>query len=278
MYLIDPLGNAHYPWRPQPLLASPFPVPFQGIDNVTVQDVVNSQALRTSGPPSSDYANFDHVNNVERVDVDYGPAGDWTVAVIGRRVDGAQNFSIAHDANVGSDLELDELLQLNYRARTVGPSAVQAVWREWRVGEELAGVDDSGDRITGFAFQTSGRVAWSWRDDESILALPPNQTGARGTAKERSCLRMGSIRSIRSARWSSAPRFRTLAGCTGIFSIRFMRRGLDGNLGHVAVRPRACQAFPFKGSECVYCPRPYFRCVRKSAKCLPCKISKLSCP
>lgn len=161
MYLIDPLGNAHYPWRPQPLLASPFPVPFQGIDNVTVQDVVNSQALRTSGPPSSDYANLDHVNNVERVDVDYGPAGDWTVAVIGRRVDGAQNFSIAHDANVGSDLELDELLQLNYRARTVGPSAVQAVWREWRVGEELAGVDDSGDRITGFAFQTSGRAAGS---------------------------------------------------------------------------------------------------------------------
>ena len=159
MYLIDPLGRAHYPWRiPQPL-AQAFPLPPDGDDNITFAAIVGAQAVRSSltSPPSQDPGHFDHVNNVERVDANSSLSGTWTVVVLGRNITDTQGFSIAHSA---ISLIPEKEIELVYRARTYNVSgpANQSFWREWRTGgdDHLAGSETDEALMTGFVLDTRG--------------------------------------------------------------------------------------------------------------------------
>ena len=172
MYLVDPLGRAWYPWQIPQLLSQTFPVPtnctqggiaasLSACDAITRAEVRNTQAFRV-GPitPTADPIYFDHFNNVERVDVTNGPAGDWTVVVIGRRILGTQNFTLVHR---GLELTPQEEIELVYRARTRDETAPlhRTVWREWRRGgdEHTAGTESSDAYITGLVLDTRGTAA-----------------------------------------------------------------------------------------------------------------------
>lgn len=97
MYLISPSGKYYYPWRLDPL-----PTAFidsitgnlinetQGFENIQEQDVGNAY----NSCPSNiklDYECFDHLNNVEVVDVESPEIGLWQVVVLGRSVTAFNN-------------------------------------------------------------------------------------------------------------------------------------------------------------------------------------------
>ncbi len=116
MYLISPSGKYHYPWRLDTL-----PTEFisaagrhidvrvtesKGLENIHESDVYDAY----NSCPSNvklDYECFDHLNNVEVVDVENPEPGTWQVVVFGRSVNEPNNDSAnAQVATLVSDLKL----------------------------------------------------------------------------------------------------------------------------------------------------------------------------
>ena len=112
MYLISPSGKYYYPWRLDPL-----PTDFideygkissvrTGLENIHESDVKNAYNTCASNI-NLGYECFDHLNNVEVVDVEDPELGEWQVVVFGRSVTEFNNAS--NDAQVAtlvSDLKL----------------------------------------------------------------------------------------------------------------------------------------------------------------------------
>ena len=122
MYLISPSGKYHFPWRLKPLSTECVnsTAQFDGKcsdnkENITVEeatraavrDVVNETELPKKKEDWYDY--FDHLNNVEVVDVDYPEMGKWVVVVKGRELhSGNSENGMAQVVSIASDLPLED--------------------------------------------------------------------------------------------------------------------------------------------------------------------------
>ena len=113
LYLVSPSGNYYYPWRLNPL-----PTDFidangnhvddysSGLENIKVYDVQNAYN-NCNSLDKLDSICFDHLNNVEVVDVENPEAGVWYVVVRGTRVSYGNNESrTAQVASIVADYEL----------------------------------------------------------------------------------------------------------------------------------------------------------------------------
>lgn len=114
MYLVSPSGEYHYPWRLDSLPTeyidtsgnhSDVATGFERILEGNVHDAYNG----CGSGDRLDEACFDHLNNVEVVDVDNPEPGRWQVVVIGRRLEDYNNAdSNAQVATLVSDFALKE--------------------------------------------------------------------------------------------------------------------------------------------------------------------------
>lgn len=114
MYLVSPSGEYHYPWRLDPLPTeyidtsgnhSDVATGFERILEGNVHDAYNG----CGSGDRLDEACFDHLNNVEVVDVDNPEPGRWQVVVMGRRLEDYNNAdSNAQVATLVSDFALKE--------------------------------------------------------------------------------------------------------------------------------------------------------------------------
>ncbi len=118
MYLISPSGKYHYPWRLDPL-----PTEFisaagrhidvrviksKGLENIHESDV-DTAYNHCHSNDNLGYSCFDHLNNVEVVDVENPEPGTWQVVVFGRSVTEFNNDSgNAQVATLVSDLKLSK--------------------------------------------------------------------------------------------------------------------------------------------------------------------------
>lgn len=99
MYLISPSGKYYYPWRLDTLpttfidnITGNPSIKTQGFENIQEQDVGNAY----NSCPSNvklDYECFDHLNNVEVVDVEDPEIGLWEVVVLGQSITAFNNDS-----------------------------------------------------------------------------------------------------------------------------------------------------------------------------------------
>jgi len=85
MYLISPSGKYHYPWRLDPLPTDILDSLESGLENIPINNISNAYNNCSSGI-ILDSICFDHLNNVEVVDVDDPEPGEWQVVVFGRSV------------------------------------------------------------------------------------------------------------------------------------------------------------------------------------------------
>ncbi|MBR2306692.1 MAG: S8 family serine peptidase [Fibrobacter sp.] len=114
MYLVSPSGEYHYPWRLDPLPTeyidtsgnhSDVATGFERILEGNVHDAYNG----CGSGDRLDEVCFDHLNNVEVVDVDNPEPGRWQVVVMGRRLEDYNNAdSSAQVATLVSDFALKE--------------------------------------------------------------------------------------------------------------------------------------------------------------------------
>lgn len=113
LYLISPSGKYYYPWRLDPLptdyldsLGNPTALP-KGYENIHDSDAVKGAYNDCTTQNKLDYDCFDHLNNVEVVDVENPELGKWQVVVIGRSITEFNNASDnAQVASLVSDLDL----------------------------------------------------------------------------------------------------------------------------------------------------------------------------
>ena len=94
LYLISPSGKFYFPWKLEPLPTDNIDISGaviedasrkSGLENIREASVKN--AYRDCGKNNSlDYECFDHLNNVEVVDVESPEAGIWQVVVMGRNI------------------------------------------------------------------------------------------------------------------------------------------------------------------------------------------------
>lgn len=115
MYLVSPSGKYYYPWRLDPL-----PTDFidangnftddfsSGLENIKVQDVRDAYN-DCNFSDKLDSRCFDHLNNVEVVDVENPESGSWQVVVRGTRISEGNNANgDAQVASIVSDFELKQ--------------------------------------------------------------------------------------------------------------------------------------------------------------------------
>ena len=117
MYLISPSGKYHFPWRLAPLSTEHIDskgektdVCSNGTENITMEDAVRPAVRECGNGSVLYYSCFDHLNNVEVVDVDYPEMGKWVVVVKGRTVregNGVKDEN-AQVASIASDLPLED--------------------------------------------------------------------------------------------------------------------------------------------------------------------------
>jgi subtilisin family serine protease len=113
LYLVSPSGNYYYPWRLNPL-----PTDFidangnhvddysSGLENIKMYDVQNAYN-NCNSLDKLDSICFDHLNNVEVVDVENPESGTWYVVVRGTRISCGNNESKnAQVASIVADYEL----------------------------------------------------------------------------------------------------------------------------------------------------------------------------
>ena len=112
MYLISPSGKYYYPWRLDPLPADFIDVfgkitsERTGLENIRESDVKNAYNTCVANVTLGSEC-FDHLNNVEVVDVENPEQGMWQVVVFGRSVTEFNNASNnAQVASLVSDLDL----------------------------------------------------------------------------------------------------------------------------------------------------------------------------
>ncbi|MDD5943321.1 S8 family serine peptidase [Fibrobacter sp.] len=115
MYLVSPSGRYYYPWKLDPL-----PTDFidtrgnfiddfsSGLEKIRMQDVRDAYN-NCSSSNLLDSLCFDHLNNVEVVDVENPENGTWQVVVRGKRISyGNNETETAQIASLVSDFELEK--------------------------------------------------------------------------------------------------------------------------------------------------------------------------
>lgn len=112
MYLVSPSGQYYYPWRLNPLPSS-FITPAgrnsdsrTGFERIYTDDIMDAY-VGCSSSDKLDSLCFDHLNNVEVVDVDLPEPGIWQVVVFGRNVHEFNNAE--NDAQVATLVSDDTL-------------------------------------------------------------------------------------------------------------------------------------------------------------------------
>jgi len=115
MYLVSPSGRYYYPWRLDPLPTDFIDISGNFIDNfssglekIRMQDVRDAYNNCNSSN-LLDSLCFDHLNNVEVVDVENPENGTWQVVVRGTRISyGNNETEAAQIASLVSDFELEK--------------------------------------------------------------------------------------------------------------------------------------------------------------------------
>lgn len=131
MYLVSPSGKYHYPWRLEPL-----PSMFidstgkvsntaTGFERIMVSDVQNAHNGCGLGS-KLEYDCFDHLNNVEVIDVDDPEPGKWQIVVRGRDV---KEFNNADSNAQVATLVSDSTLSANEHCSVVHDYAPQTDYR-----------------------------------------------------------------------------------------------------------------------------------------------------
>jgi len=117
MYLISPSGKYHFPWRLEPLSTEHIDangektdVCSNGTENITIEEAMRPAVRECGNGSILYYSCFDHLNNVEVVDVDYPEMGKWVVVVKGRKVleGNGEMDADAQVASIASDLPLED--------------------------------------------------------------------------------------------------------------------------------------------------------------------------
>lgn len=108
MYLISPSGKFYYPWQLKPLPTDFLDSLESGLENILESDVEDANNNCDSSEKLA-YKCFDHLNNVEVVDIENPELGKWQIVVFGRSVTEFNNNSLdAQVATLVSDLPLKE--------------------------------------------------------------------------------------------------------------------------------------------------------------------------
>lgn len=139
MYLVSPSGKYHYPWRLDPLPSffldslgnvSDTAVGFERILESDVQNAHNGCGLGSK----LEYDCFDHLNNVEVVDVDDPEPGKWQIVVRGSNV---QEFNNADSNAQVATLVSDSTLSADEHCSVVHDYAPQTDYRcEYPLGKD----------------------------------------------------------------------------------------------------------------------------------------------
>ena len=165
MYLVSPSGKYYYPWRldslPTDMIDTNGKVPksTKGYENIHESDVHDAYNGCGSGD-RLDSACFDHLNNVEVVDVRNPEPGRWQIVVVGKNIREYNNAdSSAQVASLVSDLPLttdsrcgivhDYMPQTDYRCTYwLGENAVSYVTFDERTfvgaGDTIRLLDENG--------------------------------------------------------------------------------------------------------------------------------------
>ena len=131
MYLVSPSGEYHYPWRLDPLptdfidTSGNFSHVATGFENIHASDVHEAYNGCSVGNLVGKEC-FDHLNNVEVVDVENPEPGTWQVIVLGRYIREFNNAD--NDAQVAT-LVSDSKLSENERCSVVHNYAPQTDYR-----------------------------------------------------------------------------------------------------------------------------------------------------
>jgi len=117
MYLISPSGKYFFPWRLEPLPTDNIDINgnltadmsrTSGLENIKESDIQDAERYCGKNDELRDEC-FDHLNNVEVVDVDNPEKGTWQVAVLGTHVEhGNSADGDAQMASIVSDFALGE--------------------------------------------------------------------------------------------------------------------------------------------------------------------------
>lgn len=139
MYLVSPSGKYHYPWRLDPLPSffldslgnvSDTATGFERILESDVQDAYNG----CGSGSKLEYDCFDHLNNVEVVDVDDPEPGKWQIVVRGSNV---QEFNNADSNAQVATLVSDSTLSADEHCSVVHDYAPQTDYRcEYSLGKD----------------------------------------------------------------------------------------------------------------------------------------------
>ena len=113
MYLVSPSGKYHYPWRLDPLPTDFLDSSQSGLENILISNISNAYNNCTSSIVL-DSVCFDHLNNVEVVDIEAPEPGEWQVIVYGRSVTEFNNT--ANNAQIAT-LVSDDTLNFNHGCR-----------------------------------------------------------------------------------------------------------------------------------------------------------------
>lgn len=168
MYLVSPSGQYHYPWRLDPLPneyvdsngnSSDFVTGFENIHEADVHDAYNGCSVGNKVGKEC----FDHLNNVEVVDVDNPEPGKWQIVVLGRNVEAwndadsnAQVATLVSDSALSADERCgvvhDYAPQTEYRCTYVlGKDAISYVTFDERTfvgaGDYIQLSDERGNLI-----------------------------------------------------------------------------------------------------------------------------------
>jgi len=114
IYLISPSGKYHYPWKLNPLPTdelekTTFGWRYKGTEKIKLNDI--QDAVRDCNKPYKlDSECFDHLNNVEVVDVDNPESGIWQVVVMGTSVTQGNGIldTSAQVVSLASDVSLND--------------------------------------------------------------------------------------------------------------------------------------------------------------------------
>lgn len=114
IYLISPSGKYYYPWRLNPLPTdelekTTFGWHYKGTEKIKLSDI--QDAVRNCNKPYKlDSECFDHLNNVEVVDVDNPESGIWQVVVMGTSVTQGNGIldTSAQVVSLASDVPLND--------------------------------------------------------------------------------------------------------------------------------------------------------------------------
>ena len=109
MILISPSGKHYYPWQLDTLPTDFLDSLKSGLENIHDSDAVKGAHNDCSSINKLDYDCFDHLNNVEVIDVENPELGKWQIVVFGRSVTEFNNNSLdAQVATLVSDLPIKE--------------------------------------------------------------------------------------------------------------------------------------------------------------------------